>query len=513
MTPDEATETIAENAKLRAQLIRARDLLKEQKEEIDKLCAPPNNTAVYLRRHGGDKALISIGGRETLVTNGLESDVTQPVSGDIVVLNESMVIIEILRHPVTGEVGVIDHFLDDGRAFVIGDSDQSLVLGLGPLSVTDVKIGDTVVIDSKARLIRSIVAGADKTEELVLEEVPDISYDDIGGLDSQLQEIHDSIELPYLHPDLFKKYHRKAPKGILLYGPPGCGKTLVAKAVANSLAHKTGAGKAYFLNIKGPELLNKWVGETERALRDIFRMARAKASDGFPVIIFFDEMDSMFRQRGSGVSSDVESTIVPQMLAEMDGVEELHNVIIVGASNRQDLIDPALLRPGRLDVKIAVGRPDKEGARNILAKYLTADLPYRDNTSVAFLADKVTDFMYREDKETEFLEVVYVNGVKEMLHFKDFTSGAMLASVVDRAKTKAIKDELAGIGEGITLEHLLASVAEEFKENEDLPNTTNPDDWAKISGKKGERIASVRPVLRENKDTPATVVIDVGQYL
>jgi proteasome-associated ATPase len=286
----------------------------------------------------------------------------------------------------------------------------------------------------------------------------------------------------------------------------------VAKAVANSLAAKAGKDKAYFLNIKGPELLNKWVGESERKIRDIFRMAREKASDGTPVIIFFDEMESMFRQRGGGISSDVEGTIVPTLLAEMDGVDELRNVIVIGASNRQDLIDPAILRPGRLDVKIQVGRPDAAAARDILSKYLTADLPYREGVLVDALITDVIGFMFRQDKTTEFLEVTYVNGVQEMLHFSDFTSGAMITSVVDRAKTMAIKDHIAGKGRGISLEHLLGAITAEFKENEDLPNTTNPDDWARISGRKGERIANVRPVLRDVGAIDITN-IDTGQYL
>jgi proteasome-associated ATPase len=362
--------------------------------------------------------------------------------------------------------------------------------------------------------------------------VPDISYNDVGGLDDQIEQITDAVELPFVHRELFIEHKLPAPKGILLYGPPGCGKTLIAKAVANSLAkqvaEKTGAeGKSYFLNIKGPELLNKYVGETERHIRLVFQRAREKASAGTPVIVFFDEMDSIFRTRGSGVSSDVENTIVPQLLSEIDGVEGLENVIVIGASNREDMIDPAILRPGRLDVKIKIERPDAEAAKDIFSKYILTGLPLHPDdvkehdgspeATVDGMIQRVVERMYTETEENRFLEVTYANGDKEVLYFKDFNSGAMIQNIVDRAKKMAIKDFLDSGQKGLRVSHLLAACVDEFSENEDLPNTTNPDDWARISGKKGERIVYIRTLVSGKQGTEAGRSIDTvantGQYL
>jgi proteasome-associated ATPase len=428
----------------------------------------------------------------------------------------------------------IKEVLGDRRAIIIGRADEERVTELSEQLADElIRAGDSVLMDPRSGLLLEKLPRAE-VEELVLEEVPDIAYTDIGGLDEQIEQIADAVELPFLHQDLFAEHKLPAPKGILLYGPPGCGKTLIAKAVANSLAKKVAnvngdlQAKSYFLNIKGPELLNKYVGETERQIRLVFQRAREKSEEGWPVIVFFDEMDSMFRTRGSGISSDVESTIVPQLLAEIDGVESLRNVIVIGASNREDLIDPAILRPGRLDVKIKIERPNETAAMQIFSRYLTADLPLNQdevgqvgggdaNKYVQSVIEKTVDEMYRTDRDNEFLEVTYQNGDKEIMYFKDFSSGAMIENIVRRAKKLAIKRHLAAGPKGIKLEDMIASIHQEYKEHEDLPNTTNPDDWAKISGKKGERIVYVRTIVNRDDGTAAggrsIERVATGQYL
>ena len=414
----------------------------------------------------------------------------------------------------------------------MGNADEERVVRLAePLLGLKIRPGDSLLLDSRSGYVYERVPKSE-VEDLVLEEVPDIDYESIGGLKSQIESIRDAVEMPYLHPELFIEHELKPPKGVLLYGPPGCGKTLIAKAVAASLAKKvserTGEeGRSYFLNIKGPELLNKYVGETERHIRLVFQRAREKASEGTPVIVFFDEMDSLFRTRGSGVSSDVENTIVPQLLSEIDGVEGLENVLVIGASNREDMIDPAILRPGRLDVKIKIERPDAESARDIFSKYLTPNLPLHADDLAEWSGDRVActngmiqrtvERMYTESEDNQFLEVTYANGDKEVLYFKDFNSGAMIQNIVDRAKKMAIKDLLDLNQKGLRVQHLLQACLDEFKENEDLPNTTNPDDWARISGKKGERIVFIRTLISgKSGNEPGRsidTVANTGQYL
>jgi proteasome-associated ATPase len=429
---------------------------------------------------------------------------------------------------------VFKEFLDDGtRALVVGHTDEERVVRVAqPLREQRVRAGDALLCDVRAGYVFEVIPKSE-VEELVLEEVPDVRYEDIGGLGDQIDAIRDAVELPFMHPELFAEHDLKAPKGILLYGPPGCGKTLIAKAVANSLAKKvaerTGReeGRSFFLNIKGPELLNKYVGETERHIRLVFQRAREKASEGMPVIVFFDEMDSLFRTRGSGVSSDVENTIVPQLLSEIDGVESLDNVIVIGASNREDMIDPAILRPGRLDVKIKIERPDAEAARDIFSKYLVPTLPLHPDdlaehdgdarVACRAMIQRAIERMYDESDENQFLEVTYANGDKEVLYFKDFNSGAMIENIVARAKKMAIKDFLDTGDKGIRVQHVLSACIDEFRENEDLPNTTNPDDWARISGKKGERIVFIRTLIQGKKGSePGRSIENVantGQYL
>ncbi|NNE12121.1 MAG: proteasome ATPase [Ilumatobacter sp.] len=504
-TKGQLTQATAQNEKLSYTLREAREHIASLRDEVDKLTQPPNAYGVVVGKNDDGTIDVLTSGRKMRVQLHPEVDHELLDLGAEVALNESFAVIA-ARHPeVVGEVVSLKHVMDDGvRAVVIGRADEERVVELASaLRGTRLRSGDMLRLDSRSNMLLELLPRPE-VEDLLLEEVPDISYEDIGGLDTQIEAIADAVELPFLHQELFAEHRLPAPKGILLYGPPGCGKTLIAKAVANSLAKKVadtigeGKGRSYFINIKGPELLNKYVGETERQIRLVFQRAREKSEEGWPVIVFFDEMDSMFRTRGSGISSDMESTIVPQLLAEIDGVEGLRNVIVIGATNREDLIDPAILRPGRLDVKIKIERPNADAARQIFARYLSDDIPIAEGESVPEMIDATVDEMYRDDDANRFLEVTYQNGDKEVLYYKDFSSGAMIENIVRRAKKLAIKRVIGGGARGVMTDDLVASIKQEYKEHEDLPNTTNPDDWAKISGKKGERIVFIRTLTNED---------------
>ncbi|MBI3227288.1 MAG: proteasome ATPase [Mycolicibacterium cosmeticum] len=541
------------NAKLMETLKEARQQLLALREEVDRLGQPPSGYGVLLAAHEDETVDVFTSGRKMRLTCSPNIETSTLKQGQTVRLNEALTVVEAGAFEAVGEISTLREILSDGhRALVVGHADEERIVWLAePLVAAEflpegvevqldeddkprkLRPGDSLLVDTKAGYAFERIPKAE-VEDLVLEEVPDVSYGDIGGLTRQIEQIRDAVELPFLHKDLYREYSLRPPKGVLLYGPPGCGKTLIAKAVANSLAKKMAElrgedsreAKSYFLNIKGPELLNKFVGETERHIRLIFQRAREKASEGTPVIVFFDEMDSIFRTRGTGVSSDVETTVVPQLLSEIDGVEGLENVIVIGASNREDMIDPAILRPGRLDVKIKIERPDAEAAQDIFSKYLTESLPINDDDLGEFVGDrsltiktmieKVVDRMYAEIDDNRFLEVTYANGDKEVMYFKDFNSGAMIQNVVDRAKKYAIKSVLETGQKGLRIQHLLDSIVDEFAENEDLPNTTNPDDWARISGKKGERIVYIRTLVT-GKSSSASRAIDtesnLGQYL
>ena len=498
----ELAGTISRNERLSGTLREAKEQIESLRSDIERLTGTPNTYGVVVQHNDDQTFDVLSSGRKFRVTTGPDVDAADVVAGAEVTLNESMVIIA-ARHPDTmGDIGTIRELLDDGiRVVVTARADEDSVCTLSDgLRGTKLRIGDRVRIDTRSGLVLEVLGRPD-VDELLLEVVPDVTYDDIGGLDTQISAIADAVELPFLHADLFAEHRLPAPKGVLLYGPPGCGKTLIAKAVANSLAKKVAAsigedkGRSYFVNIKGPELLNKYVGETERQIRLVFERAREKSDEGWPVIVFFDEMDSMFRTRGTGVSSDMESTVVPQLLAEIDGVEGLENVIVIGATNREDLIDPAILRPGRLDVKIRIDRPDAHAARQVFLRYLNDEIPLGEGETVDQMVSAAVDEMYRVDDDNRFLEVTYANGDKEVLYFKDFASGAMIENIVRRAKKSAVKRVIDGGSRGITSDDLIAAVRSEFTEHEDLPNTTNPDDWAKVSGRKGERIVFIRTLV------------------
>jgi proteasome-associated ATPase len=533
-TKGQLQQALSQNERLTYTLREAREHIASLREEVDKLTQPPSAYGTFLKLNEDGTADVFSGGRKMRVAlhPGLEAGEMR--RGQEVVLNESLNVVLARGSDLSGEVVTMKEILEDKhRAIVVGRADEERVVEIAEELMSEkLRSGDSLLMDSRSGLLLEKLPRAE-VEDLVLEEVPDISYEDVGGLDWQIEQITDAVELPFLYKDLFIEHKLPAPKGVLLYGPPGCGKTLIAKAVANSLAKKvaqvTGDAntRSYFLNIKGPELLNKYVGETERQIRLVFQRAREKSEEGMPVIIFFDEMDSLFRTRGSGISSDVESTIVPQLLAEIDGVEALKNVIVIGASNREDLIDPAILRPGRLDVKIKIERPDETSAAQIFSRYLTSSLPLDEaevlslgggdrEKTVRLIIERTVEEMYRDDEANQFLEVTYQNGDKEIMFYKDFSSGAMIENIVRRAKKLSIKRQIAGEGKGIRTQDLIDSIKQEYKEHEDLPNTTNPDDWAKISGKKGERIVYIRTITSQGDTTKGGRSIErvaTGQYL
>jgi len=521
---------LAQNEKLAATLHAEKERIEGLREEVEKLSQPPASFGVYLNDNDDGSVDVFTGGRKMRVNVSPEVDPAALHRGAEVILNEALNVVEVLEPDRSGEVMKVKDRLGEDRVVVVGHGDEELVATLAAsLREEQIRAGDPLLIDRRSGVALEKLP-KEEVEELVLEEIPEVSYEDIGGLEEQIEAIRDAVELPFLYAELFHEHQLEPPKGVLLYGPPGCGKTLIAKAVAKSLADKvrerTGRQDAhtYFLNIKGPELLNKYVGETERQIRQIFQRAKERSEEGLPVIVFFDEMDSIFRTRGTGISSDVESTIVPQLLSELDGVETLKNVIVIGASNREDLIDPAILRPGRLDVKIKIERPNAAQAADIMSKYLNERVPIHADelrrsdgdvrAAVQRLVNVTVDRMYATSDENRFLEVTYASGDKEILYFKDFNSGAMIENIVRRAKKEAIKRFLSTGEKGIRADDLLTAIREEFKENEDLPNTTNPDDWARISGKKGERIVYVRTLLGDGEGEGRQVErVSAGQYL
>ncbi|MBI3604758.1 MAG: proteasome ATPase [Nitrospirae bacterium] len=517
-----------QNEKLIAIIQESKEQIAALKNEVEKLTAPPSAYGIFSLLNTDGTADVFVSGRKMKVNLHPQIKASELKKGQQLVLNEALNVVEACGFELQGEVARIKDILENHRIVVTLHADEERVAELGePLLTEKLSVGDHVLLDTRSGYLLEKLPKSE-VEEVVLEEVPDTLYEDIGGLKEQLQTIQDAVELPYLYPELFADHKLTPPKGVLLYGPPGCGKTLIAKAVAHSIAKRAEKKlgrevKSFFLHVKGPELLNKYVGESERQIREVFKKAKEKAQDGIPVIVFFDEMDSLFRTRGSGISSDMEATIVPQFLSEIDGIEKLRNVIVIGASNRQDLIDPAILRPGRLDIKIKIERPTKEGAKDIFKKYLIPELPYHEEElqknggdrwqTVERLIDEAVEFMYRISEENKFLEVTYANGEKEVLYFKDFSSGAMIEGIISRGKKYAIKRLIETGEKGIKLNDLIQGMKDEFKENEDLPNTTNPDDWAKIAARKSEKIIHVRTIGGKASESRKVETVTTGHYL
>ena len=513
----ELESSVAQNGRLAETLRSARAQITELKAEVERLSAPPHTYGTYTGPAADGGLTVSVQGRKVQVepTADARQDVLEP--GQELLLNDALQVVGVGRFEDRGELMTVSEILEDGRALVVGRSDEERLVHLsGRIRDSGVRAGDTLLVDVRSGTASERVERSE-VDRLVLEEVPDVDFAAIGGLNAQIEAIRDAIELPYIHADLYERYDLRAPKGILLYGPPGCGKTMIAKAVASSLARRASVEgqapvRSHFLNVKGPELLNKYVGETERQIRLIFQRARERSREGHPVVVFFDEMEALFRTRGTGVSSDVETTIVPQLLAEIDGVESLRDVIVIGASNREDMIDPAILRPGRLDVKIRVDRPDRAAAREILALSLTSELPIDSElitdhsgdraAAVASLVELAVARVYDQSSAGEFLEVRYAGGSSEVLYFSDFSSGAMLASIVARAKRRAVKRQVAGDADGVGTVDVEGAVLEEFRENEDLPSTASPEDWARISGRRGEPVVGVRALAAARSSGP-----------
>ena len=521
-------QTTKQNEKLVATLQEAKSQIETLRAEVEKLTAPPSTYGIFSSLDTDGTGNVYVSGRKMKVSLHPSIKAKSLRKGQEVILNEALNVIEVRGFDVQGEVVRLKDVLEGNRALVTLHFDEEKVAELGePLLSERLSVGDHLLYDPRSGCVIEKLPKSE-AEELVLEEIPDVDYEHIGGLQKEIEQVRDAVELPFLYPHIFANYKLSAPKGVLLYGPPGCGKTLIAKAVASSIAKKLGHLKdkqlrSYFLHVKGPELLNKYVGESERQVREVFKKAKERADDGHPVIVFFDEMDALFRTRGTGISSDIESTIVPQFLSEIDGVERLTNVIVIGASNRQDLIDPAVLRAGRLDVKVKVGRPDATAARDIFSKYVSTDLPFAEDdlkrhggdarALVDSLMNMTVDAMYATTDENKFIEVTYANGEKEVLYFKDFASGALIEGIVSRAKKFAVKRAIAQEGTGLRAEDLIRAIREEFKEHEDLPNTTNPDDWAKVAGKKGEKIVHLRTISGGPAEARQIETVNTGHYL
>lgn len=485
------------------ELKEAREVTREYEEIYQKLTSPSNRIGVFLNWTDEKLAIIAVGDSEFLASVDPKIDPDALKTGDRVKVNEAYAVIGSLGPHPGGAVVKVTEALEDGRLRVASDPTGAagrLAFRSGALEAVKIEPGDEVRIEPNGRVAVEHIP-RQGARDYYFEEIPALTWDQVGGQDEAIQLIKDTIELPMFHADLYKKFDMQPVRGILLYGPPGCGKTLIGKATAYNLTQqyreRTGQDvKEYFMYINGPKILNMWLGETERMVREIFSIARDRAKEGFLVFIFIDEAESILRTRSSGRWLNISNTVVPQFCAEMDGLVSLENTVVMLTSNRPDYIDPAILRPGRIDRKVKIKRPDKAAARDIFGIYLTPALPLEKGAGREELLDVATDFLWRKSAETEFVQVYLRNGGIETLHWKDLASGALIKSVVDRAKELAIHraiDDPQG-EHGLSADDLREAVRLEYRENEIFPKSDVMEDWLKLLDYEPEAVASVRPI-------------------
>ncbi|MBX3118636.1 MAG: AAA family ATPase [Fimbriimonadaceae bacterium] len=493
-------------------------LVAEYEEAYQKLTAPANRTGVFLNwlDDNHEQAMIALGDTDYVVLVDPKVDSERLVRGTRVKLNEAYAVVGILPESEAGPIVKVGEVLDENRIRLGSDTPQAsggrIVLRGANLKDAKIEVGDELRLEATGRVAIEHMP-KQEVRDYFFEEVPEMPWEKVGGQQHAISLIRETIEHPLLHPEIYEKYDKKPIKGILLFGPPGCGKTLIGKATAYNLTKEYAARvghevKEYFMYISGPKILNMWLGETERMVREIFTTAREKAKEGRLVFIFMDEAESVLRTRSSGRWLNISNTVVPQFCAELDGLVSLDNVVLMLTSNRPDYIDPAVLRPERIDRKVKIGRPDKDATRQILSIYLKPGLPLdpelmkryqgEEDCARAELIEKTTEFIWRKTKETEFLKVSLRNASTETLYWRDLVSGALLKSVVDRAKEYAIRRAVADPDKpnGITLEDLETSVAAEYKENEIFPKGDTQEDWLKLLDYESENVAAVKPVGR-----------------
>ena len=493
----------------------ARKTIVELEGALEKVTAPANRIATYLGAPNEGIAYISIGGSDYYTNVDPRVDIGSLKVGTRVLVNEAYAVVGDLGYSPSGPVSKVIDILSDGRLRVGQEHGlQAVVLERSStLREVPLKVGEDIRIDPSYKVALERLT-TPETKDYYLEDVPELPWNKIGGQQEAIQAIKDTIEMPALHPELFKRYQYSTPKGFLLYGPPGCGKTLIGKATAYNLVRQlneeSGEGlKECFMHVKGPEILNMWLGESERIVREIFARAREKRKEGFLPVVFIDEAESVLGTRRAIRSHNIANTVVPMFCSEMDGIESLQDVILILASNRPDLIDPAILRPGRIDRKIKVKRPDKAAALDIFGIYMTTELPVHPEAldahqgdaaaAVRAMLERANEELFAHREDTAFLEVTLRSGRRDILHRGDLASGAIIASIVQRAKESAIKRAIAtGVEGGISAEDLTEAVVTEYGENEIFPPTDNAEDWLKLLDYDPENVAKVLPIRPES---------------